>query len=259
MVSCSNSIQMRATSFSGSICQMINDIPAIYSYIPLRWFYTQFYQMKRAVLPGELSEKTKPVDWNSFTISEGRSDSPVDWYPLASWIIPFFSSTLPTLIRHSAQKPRKESNWSLSKVKSVCPLSLAPFVPFARLSDFHKIVKWIYEPKTRETEKLGKRSEKNKTECESTRLFGEVLSLAIKRRATVIAVREEKREPNYLPSREIFRHNFFRCFSAFIAFCSIFLGSLTLIKIFEGAKWLRKCPNHSRGTKKKSDMKCKCK
>lgn len=45
--------------------------------------------------------------------------------------------------------------------------------------------------KPRETELLEKRSEKNKTECDSTRLFREVLLPAIKRPATGIAVRKK--------------------------------------------------------------------
>lgn len=189
--------------------------------------------MNRTVLPGEVSEKTKPVEWNSFTISEGCSESPsnqVDWYPLESWIISFFSSTLPTLIRHSAQKARQESNWSLSKVKSVCPLSFSPFVPSARLSDFHKIVKWIYEPRTGETEKLEKRSEENKMECDSTRLFGEVLLPAIKRPATVVTVWKKGNQIIFHLVK--YSDTTFSDVSRFYRTWFLFWGSLTLIKIF---------------------------
>lgn len=142
-------------SLSGSICQMINDIPAIYSYIPLRWFYTILSDEPSGSAWGGIG-KNKACRMEQFHNLQGLFSIQVDWYPLASWIIWFFSSTSPTLIRHSAQKARKESNWSLSKVKSVCPLSFSPFVPFARLSDFHKIVKWIYEPKNERNSKAGK-------------------------------------------------------------------------------------------------------
>lgn len=75
--------------------------------------------------------------------------------------------------------------------------------------------------KTRETAKLEKRSEENKMECDSTRLLGEVLLPAIKRRATVIAVREKKGSKLSFISWNI-PTQLFQMFLAFIAVGPIF-------------------------------------
>lgn len=159
MISCSDSIQMRATFVLRQ--HMSNDkwySGYLFIHSPPLILHNSTRWSERFCL-GSYRKKQSLSIRNSFTISEGRSDpslGQVNWNSLWSWIISFFSSTSPTLIRHSAQKARKESNWSLSKVKSVCPLSLAPFVPFARLSDFHKIVKWIYEPESGRNREAGK-------------------------------------------------------------------------------------------------------
>lgn len=142
----------------GSICQMINDIPAIYSYIPLRWFYTILSDGPNGSAWGGIG-KNKACRMEQYRNLEGLFRIPIQPSGLISTgkLNNFiFSSTLPKLIRHSARKARQESNWSLSQVKSVCPLSFALFVPSARLSDFHKIVKWIYEPKTERNRIAGK-------------------------------------------------------------------------------------------------------
>lgn len=137
-----------------SIRQMINDIRLFMLSSPFH--LTQIYQTTQTIRPGPNSlshalKQQKLTDEIEKRTSKGFHSTPFTFHAHKRLFViardeqfHFSAFTSDNNIWALFKKALKKSSWSLSKVKSVCP-----FFALCSLSDFHKIVSWIYEYKKR--------------------------------------------------------------------------------------------------------------